>query len=170
MKLYEIGQEYQMAFNEITDVLSDSDLTTDEVNTIVRDSLAGLQDAFEQKALAVGKYIATLDFEVSNLDEMIKRLTARKRSVAAKHDSFKEYLFNEMQRVGVSSIKDASLVLTIKNNPAKVIVLDADVVPDEYRVIKTEMSIAKSAISSALKAGVDVPGVMLEGSQRLDIK
>lgn len=169
-KLYEIRDEYLNAFAELTEALADSEFSQDEQMQIVKDSLMGIVDKFESKALAVGKYIASLDFEIDNLDVMQKRIADRKRAAVAKRDNLKQYLLSEMQVMDCTAVKDAEIAISVRANPAKVHVYNEAKIPDEYKTVKTEISIAKSAIATAIKSGIKVEGAVLEQSSRIDIK
>lgn len=168
--LYEISSQYQEAFRELTDVLQDTEMSSEEIDEIVNNTLADLKGQFKDKALAVAAFTRNLEVEAESIDLVIKRLTARRDAVKRKHEFFKDYIFNQMLLTNTHSIKNEQIVLTIKNNPAKVVILDEDAIPANYKTIVSELKISKSAIAADFKAGVDIAGVEMVKSQRLEIK
>ena len=168
--LYSISSRYQESFRELTDILSDTEMSAEEIEKIINDSLTDLQGEFKDKALNVAAYANNLAAEAESIDVVIKRLTARRKAVENKYASMKLYLFNQMILTYTTSIKNEQIVLTIKNNPAKVIILDEEAVPADYKTIVSEVKISKTAIANAIKAGTEVEGVIMESSKRLEIK
>ena len=51
-----------------------------------------------------------------------------------------------------------------------VVLTDEAVIPDEYKKEKLTVSIDKTEIKKALKAGTEVPGAVIEVRQNLQIK
>ena len=168
--LYEISSQYQDSFRELTDILSDTEMPYEDIEKIINDSLTDLKGKFDDKALAVAAYTRNLEVEAESIDIVIKRLTARRDAVKRKHENFKNYLFTQMILTNTSSIKNNQLVLTIKNNPAKVIINDEKEVPAKYKTIVSEVKISKTSIANDIKAGIIVEGVEMISSQRLEIK
>lgn len=168
--LYSISSRYQDSFHELTEILSDTELSAEEIEKIVNDSLTDLKGEFKDKALNVAAYANNLAAEAESIDIVIKRLIARRDATKRKFENFKNYLFNQMLLTNTHSIKNEQIVLTIKNNPAKVVILDEKAVPADYKTVVSEVKISKTAIANAIKAGTEVKGVVMESSQRLEIK
>jgi hypothetical protein len=168
--LYTISSQYQDSFRDLTEILSDTEMSAEEIEQTVINTLTDLEGEFKNKALNVAAYTCNLALEAESIDVVIKRLTARRDAVKRKHENFKNYLFNQMLLTNISAIKNEQLELTIKNNPAKVIINDEDAVPANYKTIVSEVKISKSAIAKDIKAGIMVTGVEMVSSKRLDIK
>ena len=75
-----------------------------------------------------------------------------------------------MAHLGFDDLKNEQIRLKIKKTPPKVIVENADLIPDAYKETQVEVPIRKSLIAEDLKNGRPVPGTHLEAGTRLDIR
>ncbi len=169
MKLYEITQEYRTALA----VLNDADLTDlapDEQQQLLNDTLSPFYDQLEQKALAIGAYIASLDLEADALKTMENRIQQRRKATERKVDWLTDYLHTNMEAAKLLDIKDNQIHLSIRKNPPKVIVTDEVAIPACYKAEVVTISVKKNLIAEALKQGGTVAGAYLQSSTRLQIK
>lgn len=116
------------------------------------------------------QYFMSLDSQTEALDKEIKRLQARKKLIEKRNNNFKNFLKFTLERLGVKKIETTLGVLSIKNNPASVVILDESKIPQEYKTTKYIDEISKTQISKDLKAGIEVPGAALKQTTSLNIK
>ena len=93
-------------------------------------------------------------------------MQTRKLGLQKKSDSIKEYLFRNMIESGIEEISCPYFKLSIRQNPAKVVVQDESLIPDKYMVTKTTSAPDKRLI----KKDGGCTGVELVTSQSLVIK
>lgn len=170
MTLYAIAEECRHALSAVESA-DLTDLSEEERRQLIEDSLGGLREAFSRKALAVGAFVANLNFEIDNLRAMEKRIQERRKAAEAKAEWLAECLRAAMEALGFKEIKDAQIRLRIKRNPPRVIVDDESQVPEDYKERQVLVAVRKSLIGEALKSGLDVPGAHLDASgTRLEIR
>lgn len=166
--LYQISQEYLYLFDSITESLEDVDIA--DKDDIISNTLANINHEFDEKALNVARYIANLEHESQGVKEATKRLQLRAKAIDSKIEKLREYLLTEMRLIDKKTIKSDEIMLTLKNNPAKVVITDEDSVPAEFKSVITEIKVDKKLIAETIKSGIEVEGVVLTTSQRLEIK
>jgi hypothetical protein len=170
-KLYEIAEDYSAVLESIAQVFEENpDLDDATKQTIIADNLAGLQNSFESKALALAGYIQNLKLEQANVKELADRFTKRARYMDKNVGYLNDYLLTQMQQVNIPKLSNSWLTIQIKNNPCKVIVEDETLLSDDFKTTEVSIKINKSAIGEQLKAGEFVPYAHLESTQRLEIK
>ena len=170
-KLYEITQEYSDVLETIAQVFeANPDLDESAKQTIIAESLSGLQHDFQSKAFALAGYILNLKLEQANVKELADRFTKRSRGLDKTITHLNDYLLTQMQQVNVPKLSNAWMTIQIRNNPCRVIVEDETLLSDEFKITEVSIKINKSAIGEQLKAGSIVPYTHLESSQRLEIK
>lgn len=130
--------------------------------------LERLAEMREDKLEACGLYIKSLDAAAKAIREEEKALAARRQSMERKAERMREYVLRDMLADG-TVIDTPRLHMKPAKKPASVEVIDADLLPDEFR--RTKVEPMKAEIAKALKAGRSVPGAALyEGGHRLAIK
>jgi len=158
VKLYEISKDYIGFLN--------SDITGDELT----ECLDSIEGAFNEKAGNVLAVLATLDSDVSVIDEQIKRLSSLKKSIVGNNDRLKEYLRYNMEMSGITKIEHPFFKATLGKPSQVVNVVDQDLLPDEFVNVVTTVKPDLNAIKEALKEG-EVSGAMLvTGKSRLTIR
>ena len=94
-----------------------------------------------------------------------------KKAIDNKNTKFKEYVKENMERLDLPKIDTELGTLSIAKNPASVEIFDETLISDEYKKEKVTVSIDKTSIKNALKAGKDVQGARLvEDKTSLRIK
>jgi len=166
--LYEISQEYRHAFDDITNLLEDVDISNKD--DIISNSLVHIEQEFDNKALNVARYVANLEHELHGVKEAAKRLQVRAKTTENKIDRLREYLLTEMRNLDKKSIKSDEIVLTLRKNPDKVLITDEVSLPEKFKFTVSEIKIDKKLIADTIKSGKSVEGAELTSSQRLEIK
>lgn len=164
LKLYEIADEYR----QLLSIIDDDDEFDDESFRLALDAL--VMD-FTDKATNTGCLIRELDVESSAVKEVARGMNNRADRLAKRSDWLRDYLEDQMQTGGFTSISDPRVKITVKKNPPSVSVESTDSIPVDYcRIIPERIEPDKSAIKAALKSGIDIPGCSLVQSTRLVIQ
>ncbi|HEL1636647.1 siphovirus Gp157 family protein [Streptococcus suis] len=125
------------------------------------------KDNFVNKIEGYVKVIKNLDADEAVVDEEIKRLQNRKKSIRTKKQYLKDGVQYAMEVTGNKRVKTALFSITVANNQPSVVV-DEDLLPKKYFVQK--LTPDKTAIKELLKAGKKVKGAVLQESRSLRIR
>jgi hypothetical protein len=163
MKLFEITNDIQNIFNNIGE---DGELTQEML-----DGLDGLQQDFEQKAIAVAAYIKNIEAEETAIAAAIKNMAERKQKLTNKLEGLTHYLQSNLQKLSISEIKSSPYFkIRLKQCPPSVDVFDEKQIPPEYWREKIVTSIDKIKLKEVMNEGVEVPGVTIQRKIKLEIK
>ncbi|GAA5786106.1 siphovirus Gp157 family protein [Chitiniphilus shinanonensis] len=165
MKLYEISAEYLTAFEDLTQRVEDGELSPD----VLADTLEGLAGEWADKALAVAKYIATLEAEAAAIKAVEQSRQQQRKAKEAQADKLRAYLAREMARTGLKP-KDAEVALSLRPSQAVAIDDEAVIPADYWREIPARREIDKTLISKSIRDGFAVPGAHLEIRQSVQIR
>lgn len=164
--LFNISGQYMQLANKLAD--GDFDLAT--ISDTIEGS--GLVDEFNDKAQALVYVARGAVAHNAAIDAEIARLQALRARRNAIESGVLKYLLDNMQRTGISKIDCPLFSISVANNPPSVDVYDPLSLPSQYMRQPDTPPPApdKTAIKTALKAGVEVQGAKLVNSQRLAIK
>lgn len=161
--LYQLASE----FREAADRLHDLDLP-DEV---IADTLEGLAGAVEAKSTNVAFVIRNLEGLAEQIKAAETEMAKRRKAIENRAERIRSYLQMNMDRCGISKIESPYFVLSIRNNPESVEVMDESAIPADYlREIPARYEPDKKLIKQAIKDGFEVPGCALKRTQSLQIK
>jgi hypothetical protein len=144
-----------------------------EVNDEIMEELAIRRDNFQSKAEAYAKFILKLESEAEQAAAEIKRIQALKKAkentVLRLRESLLSALmvFTEEDAKGIRRYETPLAKLSTRKSVA-VEILDEQIIPADYWVIKREVS--KSTIGQAIKDGAEVPGAQLRDNISLSIR
>ena len=166
LKLYEIADEYR-ALLALMDSSEEDEI--DEDSFLL--ALAALESDFNAKATNIACLIREIVSESHAVTETAKTLQSRSQRLDKRADLLRNYLCSQMQIIGLDHASDSRISIALKRNPASVQVESPDCLPPEYcRVIPECVEPDKTAIKTALKSGITIPGCALIQTTRLDIK
>lgn len=162
--LYELASEYK----EVSDKLHDMQL--DEIT--IADTLESIGGDLETKCSNVAFVIRNMESLAEQIKQAEEQMATRRKAIDNRAANVKQYLLQNMERCGISKIESPYFKISIRNNPASVVVDDAGAIPCEfYRYPEAPPpSPDKKLIKTAIESGVDVPGVHLERGTSLSIK
>jgi len=141
------------------------DLHEDEAALI--DTLEGISD-LNDAIVAVWESAADDDAMCAAIDDRIKTMKERFDRICLRSQRKRAIIQEAMEEAGIKKIESAVVTLSIRNNPAKVIITDDALIPEQFHKVKTIESIDIAAIKEAMKDGQVVPGATLSnGSQSL---
>lgn len=161
---------YQIADQYLDDLakLSDLDLPPEAV----ADTLEGLQGALEVKATNVAMYARNLEAAAEQIKAAEVAMAARRKAIESRADHLRTYLRDNMMRTGISKIECPYFKLSLKKNPAAVVIDDEGKIPRELYIYPEAPPPYpdKKAIKAAIEAGQHLDGAHLEQAMRLEIK
>jgi hypothetical protein len=153
-------------FLEVQKMLED-----DTDNEALIGTLESIECAIEEKAQNTVYMLKNIQAYGVGIDAEIKRLDALSRSIDAKEQSLKEFLFGQLELAGIKEIKTNICTIKQQNNPPSVVIIDAGKIPAKYQTCVPESYVPrKNDIAKDLKAGIIVPGAELNHSVRWQIK
>lgn len=161
---------YQLADQYLVDLQCLEDLDLDEQT--VADTLEGLSGELEVKATNVAMFCRNLEASAEAIKNAETAMANRRKSIERRADRMRQYLKENMERVGILKIEGPHFALVIKKNPPVVHVEARELIPQEFFEPSPPPppSLDKKRVAKALKDGLDVPGCRLEQGTRLDIK
>lgn len=133
------------------------------------DTMESINDAIEDKAISYAKVINSMDADVADISEEIKRLKDRKSTIERNIGYMKINLINAFHTADIKQVKDSLFTIKIRNNPESVLLMDENKIPVDYYQPQP-MKLSKTLIKKALKNGKKVPGAELTRSESLMIK
>ena len=139
---------------------------SEDMAQAVADTMEGIEGEFEDKALSLMAVMENIGGDIPAIDEMIVRLTARKKTIQSKQESMKNYLRMNMESSGINKITCPLFTITLAKGRDIVQVDDLGKIPAEYLNIKTSMTPMKKEILAALKEGEEIDGVSLIKSDK----
>lgn len=163
LSLYDIKSN----FIELFEKAEREEITKEEVEKMGNELAIALQN----KSISIIGYIRNTELMSEAIKTEIERLTAMKKAIDTRVDKFKEYVKINMQDLGLEKIQNELGTIAIAKNPASVEIYDETLIDDEYKKEKVTVSIDKTAIKNAIKAGKEVQGArLIEDKTSLRIK
>jgi len=140
---------------------------------VILDTLEGESAELEAKIADYGFVIRNMEAFGDAIKAEETRLALRRKSQEAKIDHIKAWLLQNMETCGISKIEHPAFTISVKANPAKVVVDNEGQIPQEYFkqvIVEPTWQLVKKDVADAIKAGKEVTGAHLEQSKRIEIK
>ena len=158
--LFDLSTDYQQLYDLIAE---------QEDEQILKDTLASINDAIEDKADGYVAVIKTLEGDNKAIDEEIKRLRQRKTSNQNGVKRLKESLQEVMEQTGKVKFKTALNSYSIANNPPSIEVTNESLIPKQY-YIEQQPKLDKKELLKVVKDGLEIKGVELKQSRSLRVR
>ena len=159
--LYQITADQLELFNQIDEL--EGELTPE-----LEESLKINADNFQEKARGYIWHIKKLEADNITITEELNRLERIEKRNDKLIDRLKENMKFALEIFGESQKVD-TFTLSLRKSKS-VEILDADVIPESFRVIKTTETINKNEIKKAIESGLTVPGATIKENNNLQIK
>ena len=161
MNLYELTEQYAAIMDALDNCAPDQEAA-------LLDELTSLNDSISDKAEAYARIIKGCEAESGALATEIRRLQAIKKRYDTCAARLRDRLMECMTLAGAPSIGTSIGKWTLRSNPISVVVVDADAVPEEYRIpqpfeVDKKASKAAFAETGEIPPGCDI--VRTEGVQ-----
>lgn len=162
--LYVLAQEHRAALEKL--------LSLDLDEQVVADTLESLSGDLEQKAISTAMFARNIEALASSIKEAEMGMAARRKALENRAERLQAYLLDSMNLAGIRKIESPYFCLSIKANPAAVVISAPDLIPDEFMTTPEPPPPApdKKKIKAALQSSIDVPGASLKKGERLEIK
>lgn len=158
--LFDLSTDYKQLYDLIAE---------QEDEQILKDTLASINDAIEDKADGYVAVIKTLEGDNKAIDEEIKRLRQRKTSNQNGVKRLKESLQEVMEQTGKEKFKTALNSYSIANNPPSLDITDESLIPKQY-YIEQQPKLDKKELLKVVKDGLEIKGVELKQSRSLRVR
>ena len=159
--LYQITADQLELFNKIDEL--EGELTPE-----LEESLKINADNFQEKARGYIWHIKKLEADNVTINEELNRLERIEKRNNKMIERLKENMKFALEIFGESQKVDTFTLSLRKSKSVEII--DADVIPESYRVIKTTETINKTEIKKAIESGITVPGATIKENNTLQIK
>jgi len=162
LNIFQIEQEYLDLNKQIIE-------SEGELSPELEQKLSITEHSLHIKAINYGFVIKNNSYTSDIIDQEIKRLTALKTSLNNATNRLKDILKNAMILFGKLEIKEPTIKINFRKSNI-VEITDSDKVPARFKTIVQTEKIDKNAIKAELKNGIDIPGIILNENQNLQIK
>lgn len=162
MRLYELSDEYRFLLDNLVDE------ETGEISETAMNRLNELNKPLQDKCINTVRAMKGIEAEYKAIEVERKAMQAREKTLKSQVEWIKNYLLTNMEKSEIREISCPQFVIKLRKNPESVDIISEEDIPNEYFVVKREVS--KSAIKLAISSGKEVPGARLVQNNCLQIK
>ncbi len=149
-------------FAELMDMAENGELTEEQYNALGEQLTLELQ----QKGSGIIGYTQNEEAFIEAVDFQIKRLQDLKKARQNKLEKFKQYVKENMDRLGITKMDTELGTLSIAKNPMSVEIENEEEIPKEFKQQVITTKIDKTAIKNHFKA----TGELIAGVKIVDDK
>lgn len=155
-------------FTDLMDKAQNGEITEEEYNELGFEIAQELQT----KGANVIGYIRNTELLIEAMKAEEKRIADTRKTGEAKLEKFKQYVLENMERLGLSKIQTELGALSVSKNPMSVEIENQDEIPSEFKQEVVTTKIDKTAIKNHFKAtGEIIPGTkIIDDKMSLRIK
>ncbi len=155
-------------FTDLMDKAQNGEITEEEYNELGFEIAQELQT----KGANVIGYIRNTELLIDAMKAEEKRITDIRKTGEAKLEKFKQYVLENMERLGLSKIQTELGALSVSKNPMSVEIENEEEIPKEFKQEVVTTKIDKTAIKSHFKTtGEIIPGTkIIDDKMSLRIK
>lgn len=155
-------------FAELMDRAENGELTEEEYNKLGEELALELQN----KSSNIIGYVRNSELLIEAMKAEEKRISDMRKAGEAKLEKFKQYVLENMERLGLSKIQTELGALSVSKNPMSVEIENEDEIPSEFKQEVVTTKIDKTAIKNHFKAtGEIIPGTkIIDDKMSLRIK
>lgn len=149
-------------FVELMDKAQDGGLTEEEYNELENELALELQN----KSANIVGYVKNSEYLLDSIKAEEKRLADMRKAGEVKLEKFKQYVKENMERLGLEKIPTELGSLAIAKNPMSVEIENEDEIPSEFKQEVVTVKIDKTAIKNHFKE----TGEIVSGTRIVDNK
>lgn len=123
----------------------------------------------EEKIVSCARIYRQILSDAQACKDEEKRLSERKKKLENSAQRLKEIMFEGMKMTGANKIRRPEFDITIKKNPPSLRIDNEGNIPPEYFKNLAPV-LDKSLLKDAIKNGLNIEGVQLVQTERLEIK
>lgn len=135
-------------FVELMDKAENGELTEEEYNELGQELAIQLQ----QKGSNIIGYTKNIELTINAMKEEEKRIAENRKSLESKLDKFKQYVKENMERLGITKMDTELGILSVTKNPISVEITNENEVPNEFIQEVVTKKIDKTAIKNHFKS------------------
>lgn len=158
LSLYDITNK----FVELMDKVQEGTITEEEYNQLGEELAIQLQE----KGSNIIGYTKNIELTINAMKEEEERIADNRKSLESKLDKFKQYVKENMEKLGITKMDTELGTLSIAKNPLSVEIENEDEVPEEFKQEIVTTKIDKTAIKNHFKE----TGEVISGVQIIDNK
>ena len=159
MRLYEIDRALEELIERLVDPEAGELAESDEF-----DKLQMERDKYIENCI---RWYKNEHAEQAALSAEAKKLEERANAAGKRANRAKEILREAANGVNYSCV---SGTVAFKKNPSKIVVQEGVQLEDKWLRTKTTTEVDKAALQDAIKSGMEIPGVQLISTTRIEIK
>lgn len=145
-------------FVEIMDKVQEGEITEEQYNELGQELAIALQN----KSIGIIGYVQNEEALIDAVDVQIKRLQDLKKQKTNNLDKFKQYVKENMEKLGITKLETEIGKMSIAKNPLSVEIENEDEIPSEFKQEVMTVQIDKTAIKTYFKeTGEIVPGTRI---------
>lgn len=152
--LYELSTQLAKINNEIFD--ADGELT-EELEKRLDDSTLAMKD----KVQSIVKWTLNLKGKAEMIDAEIERLQHKKKMTDNLNKRLSDYVRQAMLAADINKIEYPTFTVCVQKNPRSVEIIDEEIIPSAYKIVKQVISVDKRRLMDDLTAGEKIQGCQL---------
>jgi hypothetical protein len=135
-------------------------------------ALSDINTEFNEKVLDCGMVYRNIQVEAEVYKTESKRLADKANSLEKRAEGLRVYVEQQMEQLGIDSIKGATFTVKFRKLPPTVIIEDLDLIPASYkRIVPQAVEADKRKLLEDLTSGIPISGASLKTDRRkLEIK
>lgn len=149
-------------FVDLMDRVENGELTEEEYNKLGEELAIELQN----KSSNIIGYVRNSELLIEAMKAEEKRISDLRKMAENKTERFKQYVKENMEKLGLEKIQTELGILSIARNPISVEIENEEAIPDEFKNIVQTVKIDKTAIKKHFKE----TGEVIAGVQIVDDK
>lgn len=163
LTLYEISNQFKAL-----ETLANAEELPHEM---IGDTLEGLDGEFEAKAIAIAKFVLSLEASAATVYAQADLMHARAHRIESRAASIKAYLQFWMEALRKRKVETPELTVRLQANPATVVVTNEHAIPARFWVEPEPppKRLDKKALKEALEAGALIDGAYVAKGEHLRI-
>lgn len=155
-------------FTDLMDKAQNGELTEKEYNELGEE----LAQELQEKSSNIIGYIRNSELLIEAMKTEEKRIADIRKNGEAKLEKFKQYVLENMERLGLSKIQTELGALSVNKNPMSVEIENEEEIPEAFKQEVVTTKIDKTAIKNYFKStGEIIPGTkIIDDKMSLRIK
>lgn len=149
LSLYNITNK----FVDLMDKVQEGTITEEEYNELGEELAVQLQE----KGSNIIGYTKNIELTINAMKEEEKRIADDRKSLESKLDKFKQYVKQNMEKLGITKMDTELGTLSIAKSPASVEIINEDEVPNEFKQEVVTVKIDKTKIKNNFKETGEIP-------------
>lgn len=149
-------------FLEIIENFENGEYTEEEYNQLISRVCEDLQN----KSTNIIAIIKNNEILANSIKMEERRLKENREKIEKGLDKLKLYVKENMEKLAINSIETEIGTMSIRKNPLSIEIEDETIIPEEFKKIKTEITVDKTSIKNYFKE----TGEIVKGSRIVNNK